>query len=312
MTILTYILAGLVLSLLLVKSAELMIAASSKLARHFSISEYTISFLVIAFATSLPELMVGIVSALDNNPSLSYGNVLGSNIADLTIIISIPILIGGAISTKEIIKNKDVIFTMFFGTLPLVLMLDGTLSRLDGTILILGYFFYLVLVLRRSTPVEGLIEKIRGTNVLKETGIFIFSVVLLLTSADLIVKVAEQIGILANVPLILIGLTLTAIGTSLPELAFGLKAIKTHHKNEVLGNIVGSVIANSTLVLGVTSIISPISSSTLAGTSSLGFLIGTLALFSFFSYKGRGLGKVEAAILIMTYIAFVMFERFLL
>jgi len=70
------------LSILLVKSASLMITSSSKIARHFKISEYTVSFLVIAFATSLPELMVGIVSALDGKPSLSYGNVLGSNIAD--------------------------------------------------------------------------------------------------------------------------------------------------------------------------------------------------------------------------------------
>ena len=166
------IVAGIVFCILLVKSTDWMITSSSRLAKHFKISEYTISFLVIAFATSLPELVVGVVSALDKNPALSYGNVLGSNIADLTVIIAIPILIGGAISTKELIKNKDIIYTIFFGLLPLILMLDGTLSQIDGVILVLCYLLYLILIIKRSSGFKGFIENFYQTNVLKDLGIF--------------------------------------------------------------------------------------------------------------------------------------------
>lgn len=299
------------LSILLVKSASLMITSSSKIARHFKISEYTVSFLVIAFATSLPELMVGIVSALDGKPSLSYGNVLGSNIADLTIILAIPILVGGAIATQEIVRNKDLIHTAFFGVLPLILMLDGVLSKFDGLGLLVSYFFYLFLVLRRSSVSESIAQNFVKTNVLKNLLFFLFSVVLLLISSDLLVKVAENLSIAAGLPIIFVGLTLTAVGTSLPELTFGLKAIKTHHKGEVLGNIVGSVVANSTLVLGVTAILSPILANGDIGMSSVGFLILTLALFLIFGFRKK-LGKTEALIFLALYIIFILTEQLFL
>ncbi len=303
------LLAGLVLSTILVKSTDWIITSSSRLAKHFKISQYTISFLVIAFATSLPELVVGIVSALEGNPALSYGNVLGSNIADLTIILAIPIFIGGAINTREMVKNKDLFFTVFFGILPLILIFDGTLSQADGIILIFSYLFYLALVLRRSSAVENIMEHFQKTYVLRDSLIFLFSILVLLGSADLLVKVAQNISYIAKVPLILIGLTVTALGTSLPELAFGLKAIKTHHKGEVLGNIVGSVIANSTLVLGVTAVISPIGKDGGVGLSSVAFLLATLFMFLIFSLSRKSIGKFEAFLLLLLYFVFVLVEK---
>ncbi|MBP7927716.1 sodium:calcium antiporter, partial [Patescibacteria group bacterium] len=238
MTLLFYITCVVLLCLLMVKATTWLIKSSARLARFYNISEYTISFLVIAFATSLPELLVGVISALDKNPSLSYGNVLGSNIADLTIILAIPLLVGGSISTKEIIKNKDLLYTVFFGVFPFVLLRDGLLSRLDALVLLVAYLFYLTLVLRRNTILEVLVNNLHNTKVYKEFCIFFMSVLVLLMSASGLVKVAENIGVLLNMPLIFIGITVTALGTSLPELVFGLKAIKTNHKGEVLGNIV--------------------------------------------------------------------------
>ena len=311
MNLLINLLAGLALSILLVKSVDWIIASSSRLARHFKISEYTISFLVIAFATSLPELIVGIVSALDKNPALSYGNVLGSNIADLTIILAIPIFIGGAINTKQIVKNKDLFFTVFFGLLPLILIFDGALSQMDGVILILSYVFYLILVLRRSSTIENILEHFNQTNVLRDSLIFLSSVLILLGSAGLLVKIAENISYIAKVPLILVGLIVTALGTSLPELAFGLKAVKTHHKGEVLGNIVGSVVANSTLVLGVTSLIYPVKRDINVGLSSAGFLLATLFLFMIFSLTQKTIKKLEATLLLALYFVFVLVEKLL-
>ncbi len=296
----------------MVKATTWLIKSSARLARFYNISEYTISFLVIAFATSLPELLVGVISALDKNPSLSYGNVLGSNIADLTIILAIPLLVGGSISTKEIIKNKDLLYTVFFGVFPFVLLRDGLLSRLDALVLLVAYLFYLTLVLRRNTILEALVNNLHNTKVYKEFCIFFMSVLVLLMSASGLVKVAENIGVLLNLPLIFIGITVTALGTSLPELVFGLKAIKTNHKGEVLGNIVGSVVANSTLVLGVTALISPINKDGDLGFTSVLFLLATLLLFYLFSITGKKLGKIEAALLIVVYIVFLYIENALL
>lgn len=308
MTIIQGLLVSVVLSILLVKSASAMIKSSSLLARHFRLSEYTVSFFVIAFATSLPEFIVGVVSALDKRPSLSYGNVLGSNIADLTIILAIPIFVGGALKTRELVKNKDILYTAFFGLLPLALMLDGLLSRTDGLVLVLGYVFYLALVLRRSSFFESVFENVRRVDVYKNILIFCLSVAVLLLSADLLVKVAEDLSLKANLPLIFVGLTITAVGTSLPELVFGLKVVKTRHKGEVLGNLMGSVIANSTLVLGVTSMITPIQRNGGIGVSSIGFLVLTLLIYTFFGFR-RQIGKLEALVLTALYITFILVEQ---
>ncbi len=311
MNILLNITAAIFLSILLVKSATWMIRSTSRLAKHFQISEYTVSFLIVAFATSLPELVVGIVSAIDKNPSLSYGNVLGSNIADLTIVLAIPILVGGAISTRDILKNKDIVFGLFFGLLPILLIIDGTLSQVDGLILVASYIFYLFTVFKRSVSIEAFVQQFQQANVIKELLIFIFSVVLMLLSADLLVKIAEGLSLEAKIPLFFVGLTVTALGTSLPELVFGLKAIKTNHKGEVLGTVVGSVIANSTLVLGATSIISPIHRDGNLGITSVFFLIFTLISFLVLSIINKKLSRIEAVFLLCIYIAFVVVERYL-
>jgi len=310
MSIFLNVLAGTALSILLVKSTAWMIRSSARLARHFKISEYTISFLVIAFATSLPELIVGIISAFDNNSALSYGNVLGSNIADLTIILAIPIFVGGGITTREIIKNKDLVYTLFFGLLPIALIYDGVLSRWDAVALLLSYVFYLFLVLRRSSTIHALIESFNQVKVVRELFIFFVSIAVLLLSAGYLVKIAENLSLVAKLPLFFVGLTVTALGTSLPELVFGLKAIKAHHKGEVLGNIVGSVIANSTLVLAATALINPITKDGNQGIVSLIFLVVTLLLFFWFSTSNRKIDKLEAVTLFLIYVLFVCVERY--
>ncbi len=311
MTIAANLLAGIFFSVLLVKAAAWIITSTSRLARHLRVSEYIVSFLIVGLATSLPELLVGVIAALDKKPALSYGNVLGSNIADLTVILAIPILVGGAISTRQLIKNKDIFYAVFFGLLPPILIFDGFLSKFDGLILILSYVFYLTLVLKRSSSIQSIIDNFHHTHILKDLVVFISSAVLLLVSANLLVTVAENLSIVAKIPLIFVGLTVTALGTSLPELAFGLKAIKTNHKGEVLGNILGSTVANSTLILGLTALIYPIRKDGSIGLSSVGFLILVLALFLVFSIKNGNIDRLEAAILGVVYMVFVVVERIL-
>ena len=126
-------------SVILVKSVAHFIDASSRIAFFYNLSGYTISFLLIAVTTSLPELTVGISSALDGNPALSYGNAIGSNIALLTLIIGIPSMLGISLKTKNIIKSQDIYYTAFFIIFVFVLSADRDLSKVDGYMLLLGY-----------------------------------------------------------------------------------------------------------------------------------------------------------------------------
>jgi cation:H+ antiporter len=299
-------------SVVLIKAVTLFIRSTAKIAHHFKISGYTISFLLIAIATSLPETVVGITSALEGNPVLSYGNALGSNIALLTIIVAIPSLINSGLKTREIYRTHDIYYTALFSLLALVLSLDGTLSRIDGIALLVSYTIYILAVLRRSHGIESLFDSLERINIWKEFVLFTIALILLLVASDGIVTSAVNLSQALGLGLAFIGLTLTAIGTSLPEIAYSIGAVKSHKENDVLGDVIGSVVANSTLVLGITSVIHPITLPSLElSISSVSFMLVSLLLFLVFASTNRRLEKYEAFILVNIYVLFVIVEYFI-
>jgi cation:H+ antiporter len=309
-TALMYFALILLACFLLVKSVSLMIESSSHFAKLLHVSEYTVSVFMIAMATSFPELIFGIAAASNNDSLLSFGNVLGSNIADLTIIIAVPILIGGALSTRAVIRNKDLAYAGLFGLLPVLFILDGNISRIDAGVLIVTYIIYLIYVMNRernnSEPLQ--IFK-RERHWLKNLIIFLVSVVVMLISAELMVGSSMKFSEAAKVPAFFIGLIVTAIGTSIPELVFGLKVIRTRQRGEILGSILGSVVVNSTLVIGATALIQPIIKQSKTGNSSILFMLVTLVFFFLISLTKKRLSRFEAVLLIILYIAFALYEK---
>lgn len=303
-------------ALVISRAIKVFINSSTKLAQLLNISEYTISFLVISIATSLPELVVAITSGLKQNSILSYGDAIGSNLALLTLVMAIPILAGHSISTKDIIKSNDIYYSAFFLTLALVMALDGTITRIDGGALIIGYFYYSSSVLKRGTVLEQLLDNFKRekTNVWKEGVLFIFSLVLLLAASQGIVSSAIDISTNLNVSLGFVGLTITALGTSLPEIAFVLSIMKDSHSNkdEIMGDVVGSVVANSTLVLGTAALIYPIKlGGTRFGLSTIMIILSTLLLFLAFSKTDEKIDKREAVALLVVYAIFISLEYYL-
>ena len=295
-------------SLALVKTVDILVKSSSKIARHIKVSEYTISFLIIAVATSLPELMVGITSAIQKNPILSYGTTIGSNIALMTIVLAIPVLMTGAMSTRTILNTKDVYYSIIFSALPLVLILDKTLSRIDGLILLSSYISYFYIVFKKNLTLESVRKSLSRSEFWKQMGIFLISLVLVLVSGELIVKSASDLSIKLGWSLSFIGLTIVAIGTSLPEIAFAVSAVYGRHEQEVMGNAVGSLVANSSLVLGVTALIYPITNTKIFPTV---FLILTMLIFLKFIRTKEKVDKLEAIILLLVYGIFVALEFYL-
>ncbi len=309
---LLYILIIIVSSIVLVKSVDLFITSTTKIAHHLQISAYTISFFLVAAATSLPETVVGITSALEKNPILIYGTVIGSNIALLTLIVSIPVIFGVRISTRSILRSKDVYYALIFSILPLTLLIDGILTRIDGAVLLGAYALYSVVVLRRSHGIESIMEKMEHTNMWKQGVLFVVSLIMLLGASEGIVQSALHISENLGLGLGLVGLTIAAIGTSLPEIAFAVGAIKGHHHQEILGNVIGSIVANSTLVLGIASMIYPIDIASAPGNniSPALFLVASLLLFIRFARSKENLSKLEALALLVFYFGFIAFEVF--
>lgn len=294
----------------LVLSGTYLIKSLSKVAAFLHLSEFTISFILMAFATSVPELFVGISSALAKTPSLALGNIIGANIANLTLIMGIAVLISKKFKIENKKTKKDAMYMFFIILIPLILMWLGKgLSRIDGAILILVFLAYVYNVLRQrkqfTKPLDNHIPRKEGVF---NTIILCVSLALLFFSSKYIVTYATGLATDLNLPIILVGLVLIALGTTLPELIFTVRAGMMGHSEMAFGDIIGSVIANSTLILGVTAIIYPITNSFTLFMISAAFMILVTFLFATFMETSNRLTKLEGIALIMLYVFFIIIE----
>lgn len=313
-----YLLLLILFSFLLIKSTEILIQALQRLSHISRIGKFALTSSLMALATSLPELFVGITAALEKEPSLAVGNILGSNIADISLVIGGAAVIGGSLGVVGSFLKKDVFYAFLAGGFPLVLLFDGKLTKVEGLILLLTYGIYNYTVLldkrRRKYNSGQLAKKIikrlnyKGTE--KQIAWVFFGAILLVFSADAIVKIASLIALSFRVPLFLIGLFLVAIGTSLPELSFEIGAIRKRQVGMVFGDLLGSITANSTLILGVVAFINPV----VLESGFKPYLWATAAYFLIFSLfwlfvkTKHKLERWEGLILILVYIVFIFFE----
>lgn len=299
----------LVASIILVKSAATLVHALAAIGGYLKLSEFTVAFILMAIVTSLPEVMVGISAALTNQPTLALGNVLGSNLADLTIIIAVPVLMAGSLQVRSILARRDAIHMAILALVPLMMLLDGALNRVEAVVLLVFYGLYLFRLLQQHSKFAGFTNHTTREVALKQGLYFIVGTAFLLASAQLLVHSAQQIAIAVQIPVSLVGIILVAIGTSLPELVFGLKAVKLKHEGEILGNVLGSVVANSTLVLAITALINPIvvEDFSVIMTTAI-FLVIVLGLFLAGVHTDKKLSIREALVLLLIYLLFIISE----
>ena len=299
----------------LVVSGIYLVKSLSKIAEFLGISQFSAAFIIMAFATSIPELFVGVSSALSGNPELSLGNIIGANIINLTLISGIIILSAGEIKfkTKEI--GSEVYFMLLILFLVLFLyFIDKGLSRFDGLILV-GLFLvhnYKVFKKRKKYPKKIRVKKNLKIQISRFYWLLIFLIALvgLFISSNFVVKSAIVLAVDWNFPEIMIGLFFVSIATSLPELVFGVSAGTTHHKEMAIGDEIGSVVTNAGLILGIVALIHPITTNFISFFVSGIFMFVSGFIFVTFLKTGGKLEKMEGISLIFIYILFVIVEFF--
>ena len=303
----------LVSCIVLVLSGSWLVRSLSKIAYFLRISEFVIGFIIMAFSTSIPELFVGITSALAKNSALALGTVIGANIIDLTIVIGIAVILARGIKIPSKKIQKDALYMVFIAALPIVLMLLGNkLSRLDGIILIVVFLFYMYhLIKERKRFKREVEERIKHWEIVLNVIIFILSLVLLFLSAKYVVHYATEISMELLLPPILVGLFLVSIGTTLPELTFDIQAVMKKHPEMALGDVIGSVVINSTLVLGITSVIYPITAHFLLFFSSAFLMLVIAFIFATFVESGKKLYLKEGIALLLLYTFFIIIEFYI-
>lgn len=268
--------------ILLIKGADFLVTGSSNVAKKFHIPEIIIGLTIVSIGTSMPELFVSVTSALNGHSDMAMGNVIGSNVCNLLLILGLSAVVNSIVFKKEtrLIEIPTyllitVLFIFFCNT-------GNGISRVEGLILLLMFLVfiaYTIIIAKKEVPVEENVT-VEGTS-LRNIFYIILGVMALKFGGDLavnnLVKVAEQFNISEK----LISLTILAIGTSLPELVTSVMASVKKNSDIAIGNIIGSNIFNMLLIIGVSSLISPISYNPSYNLDLTISLIGTMVLAIF-------------------------------
>ena len=246
---------------LLVWSADSFTDNGAKIARIFNISPLIIGLLIFGFGTSAPEMLVSGLAAYDGHPELSIGNAFGSNIFNIGLVLAVAAIIHPVIVEKNVLKREW--FFLFLSTLVVgFLLMDGFLSFVDGSILLILLLLFLYYVYNESKK-GGNLEDAASEDISENQSkgrtwlLLIISLVVLVSSARLVVWGGTNLALAFGVSDLIIGLTVVALGTSLPELAVAISsAVKKQHQM-IIGNIIGSNLFNSLGVLAIPGLILP-------------------------------------------------------
>ncbi|MCX6720404.1 MAG: sodium:calcium antiporter [Candidatus Staskawiczbacteria bacterium] len=291
-----------------------------RISKFLGWKEFVVSFFLISFIASLPEISIGITAALKGIPELSFGNIIGSNIIHFTLAIGLSVLMLGGVTTNSRTVQIGSTFAAVVGVFPLFMLWDGVVGRIDGVILMLSFIVYTVWIFSKKehfTKVykfkKGIKEISTGVGSFFKDIIFlaIGSIFILLSAQGIVVSASDLAGAL-NVPVGLIGLLIVGIGTALPESYFSAMSATKNQSWMILGNLMGCVAITASFVLGMVAVIHPIviqdqSPYILARI----FLILSALLFLFFSKNDKKISRREAIILILIYVVYLLAEIFI-
>lgn len=299
---------------LLLYSADIFVDGASDTAKYFNIPSLLIGIVIIGFGTSMPEIVVSFISGIEKTPGIAIGNAYGSNIANIALILGTTALISPVIVNKSILKKELPILT-FVTLVSLFLILDKNISRVDSIILLflfLGFMSYLIFDgLKASQNIkenESLKKEKENISILKAILFVLIGLVLLVVSSKILVWGAVKIAASLGVSELVIGLTVVAVGTSLPELASSIVSARKNEHDLTFGNIIGSNIFNTLACVGIAGSIMPFSISKDIIFRDMGVLIFlTLILFLMgynFKNKQGKISRFEGAFLLACYIAY--------
>jgi len=301
---------------LLVWSADRFVEGASSTARHFGMPSLLIGMVIVGFGTSAPEMVVSAISSFQGNPGLSLGNAYGSNITNIALILGITSVISPITVHSQILKKELPILTAVT-VLAAWQLWDNQLSRFEALVL-LGIFSGLMIwtIWQGMKQADALGDDVEKKMEAKELPIkqaviwLIVGLLLLIASSRLLVWGAVKIAQGFGVSDLIIGLTIVAVGTSLPELASSIIAIRKNEHDLAIGNVVGSNLFNTLAVVGIAGTIHPMSlSADVLSRDITVMAVLTIALFVVgFGFRGQGrINRYEGALLLTSYIGYTIY-----
>lgn len=311
MTLLTALIYMLVGFVLLIWSADRLVAGASALARQFGISVLIVGITIVGFGTSAPEMFVSALASLQGNPSLAIGNAIGSNIANIALILGLtglvyPMSVDRSTCTREI---------PLLGVVTIIIalmMADAQLTRFEGVLLALGLALFIGGMVFRARHGGGidpgtaaLIHEIAPTmSKSRAIGWTALGLIVLPISAHLLVQGGVSLASMMGVSEAVIGLTIVALGTSLPELAAAIASAVRREDDLCIGNILGSNLFNLLGVLGIAALIHPMEIERMLIVRDLPVMALTLVMLAAMAMIARRIGRLNALLLLITYLIY--------
>lgn len=294
---------------LVIRGATWATVYASRIAEGFHLSKYVVGFIVIAVISILPETFIAIHSAINGVPSFGLGMLFGSNVADLTLIVAFLVFLSGrGLQIESKILKNHVVYPLLL-LVPLLLGFDGYFSRMEGVALIVAgaVFYYIAL----RSGVDGTITTPDHSGRTKNSMLLLGSMAVLLVGAHFTVTSATALAQVWGVSPVFIGMFIVALGTTMPELFFSLKSVKKRDDSLAVGDILGTVLADATVVVGILALVRPFSfPQKIIYVSGVFMVAASFILFQFMR-SGRTLAKREAWMLLAFWILFVFAELFL-
>ncbi|HLV15312.1 MAG TPA: calcium/sodium antiporter [Xanthomarina sp.] len=298
---------------LLVVGGEFLVRSSVALSLKFNISKLVIGMTVVSFATSAPELLVSLQAALDGSPDIALGNVIGSNIANIGLVLGITAVISPLAISSDFYKLNWPMMMLLSVALYFLLKSGGVLDFKEGLVLFLSLIIFLVVLIRRSkgAPMESVEEVDEALEKTSNFKIFVWLLIggaALYFGSDWLVFGAKEMALSYGVSERVISVTMVAVGTSVPELAASVIAALKQEKAISLGNLIGSNIFNISSVLGITAMIHPIAlANTKLLTNDIFWMIGFSAILIplMMLPKRFEIGRLKGFLILGAYIVFV-------
>ena len=296
--------------IVLLVAGDLLVRGAVNFSLKIKIPAFIVSLTVVALGTSAPELLVAIRAILDNSPGIALGNVVGSNIANVFLVLGIPALIAG-INTRECNTRKNYVFMMTATVIFLSLAFIGNFSLPQGILFLILLFLFLLITARDTLKIQDKISNLEVENA--DPNLVFWKIILFLSigfiglpiGADILVKNASMIAKSYGLSDEVIGLTLVALGTSLPELATTLMAALRKQADVALGNVIGSNIFNLFAIVGITTMFGDIPIASSFFNFDFWIMFGAGIVLFPFVYMRVNINRLWGAFLTLTYVAYL-------
>ena len=288
--------------IMLIKGADWFVDSASFIAKKFGIPSIIVGMTIVAMGTSAPEFSVSLQSSIAGMNDMSIANVVGSNIFNLLVVLGISAMFG----KLKITKYRDVQMTLAVSILLMSFAIGGYLSIIEGLVLLCAFVTYIILMIKGRDKTE-IVEEISNKRPMWLTIIIgLIGLGAIVYGGDLVVNSASAVALSLGMSENLIGLTIVAIGTSLPELVTSVMAMKKGENDIAVGNVLGSNIFNMLLIIGSAAIINPMTVSMFA-MIDLVFIIVTLLIFIALTYKKQEVNKWNGIIFIIIYVSYIIY-----